>query len=734
MNHRSTKLASAGPFQARMAARAGALLVAAALAVTAHAATITTLRVMLHPDAADPGTLPAAQKQRLEAVTGTTLALTGTTRTGALELALGTPVDDTAVAPMLRALRSDRSVLWVDAVAPPSPDKMRKGASASLIAGQSGSRLMVRLADGVAADWTTLLPQLGARAGASLSVVRSIGDVWVLQLAQPVRGDTLAALAAQVQEDPAVRFADPVLRRYAKAIPNDPLYGNQWALWDPVGGVNAAAAWDLQTGSAGVVVGVIDTGTLPHSELAGRVLAGYDFISDPAEARDGDARDPNPRDEGSWNDAGDCGGAPAEPSVWHGIHVSGIIAADTNNGAGISGMDWGATILPVRTLGKCGGTDEDVFEGLVWASGGGISGVPLNFNPARVINMSLGGPGGCPQAVQQAIDAALALGSVVVVAAGNETDNTENYAPSGCSGVITVGASNRNGDRAFYSNFGQRVDISAPGGDLAADGSFDPNLAILSLWNTGTTTPADDAYAFAMGTSMAAPYVTGTVSLMLARNPTLTPGSVLSILQGSAREFPTGTTCSLGNLCGVGLLDAGLALASTPSGGTGPAGTITIVEYYDAARDHYLITGDAYETASLDTDLSHKFVRTGLIFYAYADPFTSPFGSAGVCRFRAASPMIDSYFFSADPAQCNYVSAYASATWVLQSGAAFYIPVPDSAGACPGGTIPVYRFDNNRQDFNQRHTINPSVKRAMLNRAWAPDGAGPRGVAFCSPI
>ncbi len=115
---------------------------------------------------------------------------------------------------------------------------------------------------------------------------------------------------------------------------------------------------------------------------------------------------------------------------------------------------------------------------------------------------------------------------------------------------------------------------------------------------------------------------------MLARNPTLTPGSVLSILQGSARDFPAGTVCSLGNLCGAGLLDAGIALASTPSGSAGPAGTITIVEYYDAVRDHYLITGDAFEIANLDSDLSHKYVRTGLVFYAYADPFASPYGSA----------------------------------------------------------------------------------------------------------
>jgi serine protease len=570
MHHRFAVLALPGFAISRAGACAGLMIFSALLAAAAHATDIAMLRVRLHPDAADPGTLPMMQQQRLEAMLGTSLTLTGTTRTGALLLTLGAPLDDASLTQALRFLRTDRAVLWVEAVPASAGARSARSALPTLLANQTGSRLMVRLADGVAADWGILLPQFGARIGASLSVVRSIGDIWVLELAEPVRGDLLAALAAQLQDDRSVRFADPVLHRYAKAIPNDPLYSNQWALWDPVGGVNAPAAWDVQTGSAGIVVGVVDTGTLPHSELAGRILPGYDFISNPANARDGDGRDPNPRDEGTWNDEGDCFGAPPQPSIWHGIHVSGIIAADTNNGAGIAGMDWGASILPVRALGKCGGTDEDVFEGMFWAAGGGISGVPLNLNPARVINMSLGGAGACPQAVQGAIDDALAMGSVVVAAAGNETGDADNFAPANCGGVITVGATNRRGDRSFYSNFGLRVDISAPGGDIAQDFSVDPDLAILSLWNGGATIPAEDAYAYAMGTSMATPYVSGTVSLMLARNPTLTPGRVLSILQGSAREFPAGSTCALGNVCGAGLLDAGAALASTPPAGAGP--------------------------------------------------------------------------------------------------------------------------------------------------------------------
>ena len=270
-----------------------------------------------------------------------------------------------------------------------------------------------------------------------------------------------------------------------------------------------------------------------HAELANRLLPGYDFITDPATRATATRATTNPRDEGDWVDEGACGGFPAHPSSWHGTFVTGIMAADINNGIGMSGIDLFAQVVPVRVLGECGGTDEDVFEGMLWASGVQIAGVPPNPFPAKVINMSLGGPGGCPNAVQDAIDDALAQGSVVVVAAGNESSDAWNFAPSGCSGVITVGATNRAGDLAFYSNFGRRVDISAPGGDFDDGG-------IVSLSNDGQTVPGNDAYASAIGTSAAAPHVSGVVSMMLARDPTLTPGRVLSILQGTAREFPAG--------------------------------------------------------------------------------------------------------------------------------------------------------------------------------------------------
>ena len=403
-------------------------------------------------------------------------------------------------------------------------------------------------------------------------IERQIANVWVLSVALPQSPDTLAQLAAAIQDDPDVQYADPVRRVRPAAAPNDPWYPAQWSLNDPLSGINVEAAWALQPAAA-ITVAVIDTGILPHPDLVGRVLAGYDFISDAGRARDGNARDPDPRDEGDWSD-GTCAGATYD-SFFHGLFVAGQIAANTNNGIGIAGVAAGVRILPVRTLGACGGTFEDVLEGMLWSSGVPIAGVPANTHPARVINMSLGGWGACSSAVQEAIDDALAQGAVVVVSAGNASIDVESFSPANCGGVITVGATGNTGERASYSNFGPRVDLSAPGGD-----GDDETSLIVSTYAYGSTTPGDPAYAIAAGTSFSAPLVSGTVSLMLARNPTLTAGRVLSILQGTTREFPLGTQCRAGSLCGAGLLDAGAAVASTPpaSGIESPASALWVVQ------------------------------------------------------------------------------------------------------------------------------------------------------------
>ena len=273
---------------------------------------------------------------------------------------------------------------------------------------------MVKLAPDVAADWNVLLARFGGVIGADLAVERQIGDVWVLSLAGEVSEDLLAELAEALQADPAVQFADAVRHASIKRIPNNPLYAQQWSLSDPVGGINAPAAWDLQTGSAGVTVAVIDTGILAHPALAGRILPGYDFITDTKTANDGSARDGDASDPGDATDNGEClNGAPGHDSTWHGTFVSGIIAANSDSGAGIAGVDWKAKIVPVRALGRCGGSFDDILAAILWAAGIPVAGVPPNVNPARVINMSLGGSGTCPQAVQSAIDFAMTQGAIV---------------------------------------------------------------------------------------------------------------------------------------------------------------------------------------------------------------------------------------------------------------------------------------------------------------------------------
>ena len=692
--------------------------------LTAQAEPVSGLRVMLNPAIATRGTLSENLRSKLEAIAGTTLSLAGTTRTGALDLALGTPVEDADARRIAKALREDRSVLWAQ---PARATGAQKSAVLPPRFDTAGRQLMVRLADGVAEDWGALAPRFAARLGMPVAAERKVGNVWFVSIAIAQKPAALAALAEALQQDPAVMYADPVRTMLAQAVPNDPFFPIQWSLTDPIAGVNAPAAWDVQRGSAGVTVAVIDTGILPHPDLVGRVLPGYDFVTDADRARDGNPRDADPRDEGDWNVDGDCGGFGAQDSFFHGLFVSGLIAANNDNGVGIAGMDWAAKILPVRALAKCGGTDADVFEGMLWASGVPIAGVPANPNPARVINMSLGGFGGCSQAIQEAIDDALAQGAVVVASAGNESLDVENFSPANCGGVISVGATGNTGDRTGYSNFGRGITLSAPGGD-----GEDETSLILSTYALGSTTPGDPAYAIAAGTSFSAPLVSGTVSLMLARNPTLTAGRVQSILEGTSREFPLGTACRAGNICGAGLLDAGTAVASTPpSSAVVPPNAVVVLEYYSPLLDHYFITADLNEISYLDVSHPAGYQRTGSVFFAYPGPILAPPGVRPVCRFYAGG-LIDSHFFTANAAECQFVVARWPGVWNLELPEAFWIEVPDAFGNCRDGTIPIHRFFNNRRDANHRHTPDLSVRRAMINRGWVPEGAG--GVAFCSPI
>jgi len=194
--------------------------------------------------------------------------------------------------------------------------------------------------------------------------------------------------------------------------------------------------------------------------------------------------------------------------------------------------------------------------------------VPANANKARVLNLSLGGSGACDTTTQNAINSARSRGAVVVVSAGNSNADAINSNPANCAGVITVAATNRSGGKASYSNYGTSVTIAAPGGDTGA--------GILSTLNSGTTTPASDSYAYYMGTSMAAPHVSGVVALMLSANPNLTPDDVAAKLKSTARAFPAACSgCGAGIVNAAAAVNAALASATTTTTTPPPPTTVT---------------------------------------------------------------------------------------------------------------------------------------------------------------
>ncbi len=390
----------------------------------------------------------------------------------------------------------------------------------------------------------------------------------------------------------ALLDAEPDLRLQIAAAPDDPAYADQWNLTGsysggPAYGIGVEAAWSVTPGSSTVTVAVLDTGVLAHPDLTGRVLAGYDFVSDPFVARDGGGRDVDPSDPGDWTTGSEGCGA-AKPSSWHGTHVAGTIGAATDNGLGVAGVDRAAALLPLRVLGRCGGVLSDVADALRWAAGLPVPGVPANPTPAAVANLSVSGSGACPAAMQAAIDDAYGAGTTVVVAAGNHGVDLSVAPkwPATCERVVSVAAVTRYGDLATYSNRGP-VTLAAPGGEMVT-GQVDE--LVLSLFNTGTTSPVVSGmvYAWSSGTSMATPHVSGVVALMKAANPSLGPAPITTLLRATASlppASPRGAAFTCGIACGAGLLDAGAAVTWASLAGT-------IHRGQDLRADHIRIAGD----------------------------------------------------------------------------------------------------------------------------------------------
>lgn len=423
-------------------------------------------------------------------------------------------------------------------------------------------------ADPIAAAKAAIGDAADTVAGVAATSAQSITPTTVeVSLAGPVSDQQAERIQSQVEHKPGIAAAEPAMTFFPTDFNYEP---NLWNIDTHAGsryGSFADSAWGTSTGK-GVVVGVIDTGITAHpdltgsttSVLGGNVIAGYDFISKASSAGDGNGRDSNPTDMGDGDSAND--------SSWHGTHVAGIIGA-LRNSSGVVGVAPDVKIEPLRVLGRGSGTEADIITAIYWGSGtysGG--GLPANRNPAKILNMSLGGYGSCSRAMQTAINKAVSKGVAVVVATGNGDEYGDGLplkysAPANCKNVIRVTASTVTGKRASYSNYGTSsapATIAAPGGSGPGNVLCGPTRAncseIFSTWNLGATTVGDPGYGWMSGTSMAAPHVSGVAALIAARHPRWSPARLAQALQYSATTM---RSCS-STRCGAGIVNAGRAV------------------------------------------------------------------------------------------------------------------------------------------------------------------------------
>ena len=457
---------------------------------------------------------------------------------------------------------------------------------------------------------------LAERRGRRLAAGRVIGGgMSVVKLDRERTGAELDAVIADLRSDPAVELVVPDRRVKALAYtPNDPLFSTgQWYLKAAQpSAIRADAAWDVSKGgvtpaTSPVVVAVLDTGVRAnHPDLVGKLVPGFDFVNLPAAAADGDGWDADPADEGDFISAADlasgpfsghnCGGGTNEDqptdSSWHGTRVAGMIAANTDNGAGVAGTGFNIRVQPVRVLAKCGGFNSDVLAGMYWAAGmspppgllnTGSGGVlpPVNANPAQIINMSLGSSDACDAMYTTAVSDITAHGVLIVASAGN--DGKDVGSPANCPGVMAVAGVRHVGTKVGFSDLGPAVALSAPGGNCVNTAPGSPCLFSLdTTTNSGKTTPGANTYTDQLnpnvGTSFASPLAAGVAGLMKAVNPSLTPAALVARMKASARPFlttsdtvpappachlPTGSTdvqnteciCNT-QVCGAGLLFA----------------------------------------------------------------------------------------------------------------------------------------------------------------------------------
>lgn len=518
----------------------------------------------------------------------------------------------------------------------------------------------------------------GRATGSTLTYLKSVSQhTHVAQTSVALSHAELKALAHTVAQDPRVEYAEVDERVFPHFLPNDSFYasqqGNLKSPFVEAGGANLPNAWGrmaagVPVSGAGVTVAVLDTGYRPHADLVANIVGGYDFISqdgfnDFTTANDGNARDADALDPGDWNTQASL--CDVENSSWHGTKVAGIIGAVGNNGTGIIGVAYRASILPVRVLGVCGGYTSDTAAALQWAAGLSVPGVPANPHPAKVINMSFGRSGTCSQTYQSAITAARNAGSVIVVSTGNEYSKTTITQPANCAGVIAVAAHTSTGAASDYTNVGPGTTISAPGN------------SIYTTRNSGTTVPADDSYGAHTGTSFSAPHVAGVAALLMQIKPGISPAEVQAHLVNSARPYASGSYCAGRSDCGAGLLDAFRAVYTLLQS----QGIANAAPLMTALPTQYVLPGGALQFTASATDAEGDavaFVGSGLPAGATFNAVT------GVFTWSKAQPAGD-YTFVIQPTDGATLGASISVKISVTTAVPVVPVVPDVPPAASGG-------------------------------------------------
>lgn len=349
----------------------------------------------------------------------------------------------------------------------------------------------------------------------------------VLRVPEGTEAEAAARLAARHD----VAYALPIPRARAVRAPNDVRLEDQWALTR----IGAPAAWDVVTSSSGVIIAVVDTGIdLTHPDLAGQIWTNPGET--PANGLDDDGNG-KVDDVHGWHFYQICSGgeclaledANVQDDHGHGTHVAGIAAASTDNGIGIAGVSWGATIMPIKVLDSTGeGWYDDIIRGILYAV----------HNGARIINLSVGGDEPF-EPLREALSYASQQGALTLAAAGNEGKDV--LYPARYPEALAIAATDTADARASFSNWGEAISVAAPG------------VGIASTWSW-------HSYRTMSGTSMATPHVAGVAALIWTLHPEYSPSQVARTIELSAHDANAETLPGRDPEIGWGRIDAGRAV------------------------------------------------------------------------------------------------------------------------------------------------------------------------------